>query len=447
MTRKHWPIMASFSLLGISGLLAGCSNATFGPQPATSQRSTVGQEDMGRWLNVTPFSHVSDPWRSNAARGGDFDGAYTRLVVLQEPTDPGNAIPSDLPYHDRTVLERYVLGKEFLMNLTVLVSAGDFKATVPLLTLEHISNGDVGEQWSRAPYSSYEAYPFFAVTAETATPIIETILRGSVAYTSHVAADALQIAIGAVKTVAPQATAVTALTKAGVKAKADAIDVTIGKLFGKGIVEDHKGARDLVNWSWRSGYKVTMYIPSTEDSFDTTDPAYGKHILGAWTITFDDPRPSLFSEWRVCHPMSTDGVRPVMVGAKENSGATAMSDGHLKCAGTMETAKNMAYADVRPSTVLDFPLAGGDKQIGRIGQFLSQQSWYTASIAKLGDKQLSARAAGDFCRQIANTIRTVGLNEVDAGIVVWAVMVGQENIPRVVDPKTGSSIDSLMGDA
>ncbi len=296
------------------------------------------------------------------------------------------------------------------MNLTVTVTAGDFTATVPLVSFDHKSNRDVGEQWVRSVFDNYEAYPFFVVDSESATPTIDSVVRGSAEYSSQVATDALQVAVSVAKEVSPQSAAVTALSKSALKSRATAIDTAVNKLFGTGISEDRKEAKDIVDWRWNSSFKIEFFMPYYSNTFET-DTASPVEV-GEWQIAFDDPRPSLFSDWRVCDQ------------SKAGDSST-----ESKCALKMEDAINNVYAEIKPSTVLDFQLVNADKKIGLISQYIAQQSWYTTSIKNLSKSPPAKSAVGDFCKQIAKTIKNVGLDEVDAGIVVWAFIYGQENLP------------------
>jgi len=434
-------------------LLSGCTSA--GPA-ATETAALVAQPgptgalpNAAGAILVTPFSPFDPEWAASSkrtppypdARGGLFADAYTRLVITSE-TAPGGTLDGTaidaLPYNDRGPVARFFVGKEFAINLTALVSAGSFKATVPLLTLDHKSNSSIGEQWSRTIYHTAASFPLFLVSAggQSSTPSLKVDLRGTVDYSSHLVASAVNAALTVAQDVSTESRVVTELSKASIQRQAQAVDAAIGKLLGIGIDEAHWYADEIRFWSWQKGATVSLYVPAGESSFDSA----GKRPVGKWRVTFAEPRPSIFVDWRICPDGGSHGTWQ----------AGGALDVYLRCAKDRPTAVNAVYRDVDNSAVLKTALADGDTTLGQIANYVAQQEWYKSAVVKLaalgapieaattGAARQAAIAAqltpsdttaAELCRQVRDSMTGVGLSTVDAGIVVWAVATGMPNLP------------------
>jgi hypothetical protein len=369
-------------------------------------------------INITPFTGLAEQWTPASAQGGIFADTYTRLIVTSETANGSGQGGAELPYIERWPIIRYLIGREFAMNLTASVTAGSFKATVPLLSLDHKSDSNVGEQWSRTVYHSAEAFPLFLVSAagDGAIPSIRAELKGSIDVSSRLAATGVQVALAVAEDVSPQSKVVTELSKSSVQKKATAVDAAIGKLFGRGIDEGHWSDQDIRYWQWQKGVQITFFIPASESGFDSP----GKLPVGAWTVTFDEPRPSLFVDWRICNPAAHAAL------TYDGSGLYAP----LRCARSRDEAIARIFKDVDAASVLKTSLTDGDNNLGQIQNYLSQQDWYKAAQPNLSDPAKAANAAPDFCLHIRNTIIAVGLSTTDANIVVWAVATAMPDLAK-----------------
>lgn len=348
------------------------------------------------------------------AQGGIFADAYTRLLITSDVGgQAGDA--EQLAYRDRGPLARFLVAKQAATNLTAAVSAGPFRATVPLITLDHRSDTRVGEQWARTIYHRANDFPLFLVGAggESSIPTIRISLTSSIEYNSRLIATAVDAALTIARDVAPEAAVVTELSKPSIQRQARAVDAAVSKLFGIDIEERHWQDDEIRFWNRRKGTTVSLRLPADENGYDTA----GARMVGQWRITFAEPRPSLFVDWHIC---------------PDRLAAGTTEDKMLRCTTDRENAIRAVYRDVDEAAVLRTPLTNGDNGLGQIGNYLAQQSWYKSAVLGLSGAQSSAAArpiATEFCRHIRDTIRGVGLSSVDSGIVVWAVVTGMPDLP------------------
>jgi hypothetical protein len=374
-------------------------------------------------LNLTPLSIYTDEWTSATPKGASFSDAYTRLVISSDlPADGTNQVKGSvapLPYAPRPWLLRALVGNEFSLNLTAKIAIGAFETTVPLATIGHQSNSD-GEQWSRVIHHSKANFPLFLVKADgsASIPTVKLSVNGSKSYSSRGAAAAVQVALGVARATSQPASVITSLTEQATKDRARAIDDAISKLFASGITEEHWTDRDLRLWSVGEdnrllGVRVDFRIPSDEQDWNSTPSP-----IGTWVISFDYPRPSIFSDWRVCG-----------------------HDNLPRCKATRETAEAGVHASLDASEVLNYSLANGSVGLGTIKAYLSQQDWYVSAQTALTNKVTANATASSLCRRIVNEIVGLGLNGFDARVVAWAVArgmplpIGVSTFPDVDDCK------------
>lgn len=385
-----------------ASLLAGCaglSTPEADRNPAVKVAGSIASP-----LNITPLSGFVDEWSSKSAAGGDFSGAYTRLMIFSDTVAGADGDTAELKYEKRSLLTRALFGKDFSINLTAYVSVGSYETTVPLATIGHQSNSD-GELWSRVIHHSKSDFPLFLVKNDgsASIPTVRVGVAGTKTYTSRGAATAVQAVLGIVRATSASSAVVTRLSEQSTKDRARAVDDAISKLFASGIAEDHWSDRDLRTWSVDKGRprgaSVDFRIPGDESDWNSTP-----HSVGRWTITFDFPRPSIFADWRIC---GDDNSMP-------------------RCAATREKAERKVHEDLDAGEVLNYALLNGANGLGTIRAILSQQDWYVAVQSALADKDKAkaSEAAGGMCRRIRNEITGLGLNGFDSEIVVWAVVHG-----------------------
>jgi hypothetical protein len=378
------------------------------------------------WVNLTPLSTVN--WGSQAIPNGRFSDAYTRLIITSKtPDNCGNdtacGSADNYPYKQRDFLERLFVGSQHTINLTAKIAVGSFSATVPLATIDHISNRNEGEGFSRTIYHQATQYPLFLIKGDGSNGVaaVQFEVKGSDAYQSSAAATTLQIAQQITTAVAPQAAVLTALTAQSNKNLAAAIDKAVSQLFGTQISEQHVIDEDMTKWG--TGVKATFALPRKEGDWDkVSDYA----TVGTWTVTFENPRPSIFSDAQIC-------ADP----AHEETG------GPKRCFATFTETQNFAEktAALKPADILRFPLLNGANGVGTIGAYLKQQEWWDKSLKAFPtDKAPPADMAPAFCRAIKDAIAGLQLNYVDGGIVTAAVLA-TAGLPS----KTMEALQSVSG--
>ncbi len=353
--------------------------------------------------DVTPLTVFEDLDLDDAkANGGRFSNTYTRILITSETYNNQTGTAEDtLKYTPSNAVARFLVGKKYDLNLSAKVKVGDYEATIPLLTLSQSSNRD-GEQWARSIRHKLLNFPLFLVRddGEASVPDIRLNFSGSKEYTSNMAGSALQIAVAGIQQVAPEAAVLTKLTAQTSKDKARAIDDAIGKLFSSGIQEEHVAHREMRKWRHAGGIKLTLQIPQTDKAW--SEP-YAE--VGTWTITFDDPRPSIFSDWRVCD--------------------TAKDE--LRCRANRPDALKAVHKSLKDNVgqVLGYPLVKETNGLGTVRAYIVQQSWYTAALSAFnGDQAADVKTAEDLCRNALASITGLGLNGDDANIVVYAMIEG-----------------------
>ena len=393
-------------------------------------------------INLTPYTTYTDNWsldgngldnKNIKQLGGNFSDSYTRLIITSKLDADGNKNSEDkiaeYPYKPRNGLMRWLYGKEFSINFTAKVAVDALEETIPLVTVGHESNSG-GEKWSRIVSHADRNHPLFLVkgNGNGAIPKITVTMHGSTSYASRGAASALQVVVGAINAVSPNAPVITTLSSQASKDRASALDNAISKLFSTDVKEEHTTTPDFRLWNEENkqpnGIKVTLNIPADESWSDSEKEAKAQHEknqIGIWTITFDYPRPSIFSDWRICDK----------------------TDDKTRCKTTKEEAKQHIMKELNPSEILNYNLLNDGQKLNTIRTFLAQQEWFAHAQTKLvaakakesGDanaKQNTTQpkdspvksAAIQMCRNIRNSITGLNLNGFDADIVVWAMLKG-----------------------
>jgi len=379
-------------------LLAGCAKKvrSLPPPPTSPPRGGVGSAPKA--IDITPLSRYQDEWGAAQAGGYDFADAYTRLVIYSDVAEDKPNVDEKLGYESRHWLSRALVDKDYALNLTVKVIAGAFEATVPLATVS-LQSGSKGEKWARTIRHDRQSFPLFLVPSSggAATPTLGFAVSGDRSYESRAAAAALQVALGIAKLADPEAPVVTTLTEKKSREQARAVDDAISQLFSSGLSEEHWTDRDLRLWSVDGrrprGVKVTFRIPTDSNDWNSSAAE-----VGTWTVSFDFPRPSVFSDWRICGPV-----------------------GLPRCAASRAEAEANALRELDPSQVLNTSIAPGEQGLGSIRAFIAQKDWYTAAQVALATPGKQNGAASTLCRTLSNEVTRLGLNGLDAAIVVWAV--------------------------
>lgn len=406
--------------------LSGCATGT-APQYAV-QKSLPEQDKLPpvpaeqpkeqpagstKFLSITPLSIYTDEWKSGTPSGGSFSDVYTRVIIQSNVFSdkafsmegkPTGSAPGEisLPYKPRYWLTRAVVGKEFSINLTAKVLVGSLEQTVPLVTIGHSSNSD-GEKWTRSIHHDISNFPLFLVKSDgsATVPRIQFSVMAANSYASRGAAAALGVAVQIAKTMSSPPTVVTRLTSESTKNEAQALDNAISKLFGSTLTEEHWTDRDLKSWSMNqqqpTGALIQFSIPESESDFESSPIPVGK-----WRITFDNPRPSIFVDWRVC--------------------ANTLP----RCKDTLAAAKEAVISDISVGEVLNYKLVPSNPELATIRAYLGGLDWYNTAMTSFATQSGSVLnvTATAFCRRVVNEITGLGLNGFDASAVLWAVYKG-----------------------
>ncbi|WP_139140539.1 hypothetical protein [Variovorax boronicumulans] len=371
-------------------------------------------------MDLTPLSTYEDHWDERKGEGHNFSGSYTRLVIRSEvlanatTNEAGTSTQADgrqpLDYNSRSWPARALIGKEFSANFSAAVRVGSFDQVVPLLTIGHQSNSS-GEKWTRQVYHDALNFPLFLVKRDGSASIPQIYFQVKLdkTYASRGAAAALGIAVQVAKALVNPPLVMTRLTTESAKNEARALDFAISQLFSNSITEEHWTDRDLRLWrpakAGSSGVVVQFNMPANED--DYKNPIR----VGKWRITFEEPRPSIFSDWRVC----TDGVV-------------------MRCESSMPEAKAAVVAEVSAGEILNYKLIPSSPETSSIESYLGSRPWYTTSLVAIsrgkGDDQKAALSS--FCNNIINEITRLELSAFDAQAVLWAIYKGSPDaIPEL----------------
>lgn len=401
-------------------------------QSVNGENSVPDIKNKDPFAQLTPFSTYADEWKGSTANGGEFSGTYTRVQIFSDVFSDatidsnGNLIKSQgavsWPYEGRYWLNRALMGKDFSINLTAKIKVGVFESTVPLATIGHQSNSE-GEHWSRTIHHDSTNFPLFLVKNDGSTPApqIQISVKAANNYASRGAAAAVGVAIQVAKAIASPPSVITRLTAETTKSNAQVLDNAISKLFGDGLSEEHWTDRDLRMWSTRedgsgpAGVTVQFEIPSDEKNYKSTPLPVGR-----WRITFDYPRPSIFSDWRICPRPIND--KKEMPRCKYNVTA---ANGTVTATGA-DLARAAVISEVKTGEVLNYKLLASSGELSTIRAYFLQLNWYATALSAFAtaNNNTAKEAAPDFCKSVTNEIIGLGLNAFDASIVLRAVYEG-----------------------
>ena len=390
------------------------------PTPAPPSPSLASTQTPQ--IDVTPITAYKN---TNNQDGIDipFSDAYTRIVITsvtsEGPRSDGSSRQGEVQtmgYQERGWLERYVMGKKYDLNLTAKIRIGAYEETIPLTTLSHTSNRE-GESWGRNISHELSGFPWFLVKPGDAAsvPNVSVEFTGSETYQSGVAATTLQAALSGIRAVAPEVTVVTTLSNAGTKDKANAIDAAISKIFSNSISERHVSDRELEKWRTSGGMEITVNAPRKDADWNGS---LGR--LGVWTIAFELPRVSVFSDERLCP-----------------SGSSKL----LHCVNSLKTGQDEVWKKANATSILAYPLIKNAGNSTTIKTYLLQQPWFGTIQAGFSGNQASDQwLAEGLCMTVRDSITGLGLNSNDAELIKWAMIVGMQH-PKAISDKawTGSS--------
>ena len=223
------------------------------------------------------------------------------------------------------------------------------------------------------------------------TATIQAKAKATEEQKSSVAGMALKVTQEAIKLTSLTSKVLTQLTASSVQSEAQALDQAVSQLFGISVGETQ--TIDIQSKHWKpDGVSVTFQVPKNSDIV-ANDADFVS--VGGWKIGFEAPRPSIFAE-----------VTCPDTGCRDEDYARA---------------RGLANS----SEILAFDLVVIPEKAGKLGSYLRQKDWYTASLnsfaAAVGNQQALTNAVLSFCNRIRQEAVDLKLSNLDASLVVKAV--------------------------
>ncbi|MFC3652285.1 hypothetical protein ACFONN_12085 [Dyella humi] len=315
-------------------------------------------------------------------------------------------------YQDRGAWSRFFSPKHTSINFSVKVFDGPFIATIPLMTVDHVSNTSDGEGFQRVVTHQVETYPLFLIKEDGSNSKFSSqfVLKGATQYQGPVSG-AISAAQTAIKLVAPHSAVLTTLTEQTVKDASSALDSVLARLLSTSIDEEHSVDEDVgLLAPGKKGITVTLQIPTPEHEGEWDAPS---GVVGSWTLRFAAPRPSVFSDVEICMPSNN----------APNQASSANQQPLRSCQKSFDDAATFArtQAEKSPAAILQFQLISNAENMGSVSSFLKQQAWYGTSQKVLLAAKPKPEDVASFCESIKQAMIGIGLNDVDAGIVSHAM--------------------------
>jgi hypothetical protein len=414
--------------MGIGGIasIPGCASSPpdLSANEPTSCKTSGDTSHGGCLIQITPLSSLKTSFDDpNEA----YSNLYTRILVngrgtrdrdVEAPSSTTTGIDSRYDYRDRGALLRELWGTHYSINLTAYLTIGAYKATVPLVTIDHVSDRNSGEKFQRVVAHTVQNFPLVLIKGDgsNAVATVKFVVKASDDPQSNVAALAIQAAEGVAKAVAPESTVVTTLSSQASRDKATALDNAINTLMSKQLDEEQLIDNDVRRWG--RGVLISFRIPppNSESSWSHSE---NFRTVGSWRVQFEDPRPSIFSDIQICFKHVDD--------ASDTTQPSNKKVDQAYCRSTVADASDAAQKDAagRPEQVLAFSLVNGSQNLGSVLTYLKQQSFWDASNktfnALRGEEAPKSDDVSSFCRSVKSTLANIGLNAVDGGIVTAAV--------------------------
>lgn len=369
-----------------------------GAPPAPKEKSPEGTS-----LNLTPYIGVTDQLAGQMA--GMPNDTYVRLTVRGfSPTGAtlGTGTQEDRKYETRGWLARYLFGIAYGVHLNAKITVTPdpkIETTIPLVSLTHDSNTDVGEVWYTSLLDSDQPLPYFRVRSSTKLSAAFEFKRSS-DVSSVAIKTAMSVIREAANAIAPGSNVVTHLSKEAVKQRTDVYDKALGKLFSTSITEHRTSAAPSRSWAPGKGYSVSLRMPATENSL------VPHHPVGTWEITLTEPVVSVYI--------------PEEIRADQ----------------TRNQAEAAVMRAVKPNEILNYKVS---EQVSVYG-YLASQDWFTSAVATIAaDGEGAGDAAGQLCQKVVGSLDGLLLNDLDARLGLWAVTQGMAMPSKVVDTMSTSA--------
>lgn len=375
------------------------------------------------------FEEISAKWREVGGAGRNYLDSYTSLIISSNLDDynPSNKTSShsgsgnndrslyQRDYESRTWFSRLFVDKITSSTLTMEVSTPDYSTTVPLVILEYSSTRENGDQWYRMLAVRREAFPLFLVKQNGQNSKVGLKFNVHKSHESNSnAGQLLKTTLNTLETVTPSLTVVTTLNKHFTESSKEAIDKSLSANFSKSLQEDL--IRDISLLEIEPGSNIQVTFKDTLSDSIFVDGDLKKYAR--WRVTFDYPRPSVFSAFRICTAFFENNDKSHEYATTDNG-----------CKESKKEAISSVLDTVSGPEILDFSLVFGsddEQKFGTIGSYLRQQSWFSDYISSGTNLEDFTPVANKLCRSIKNAMIGVNLNSLDAELVVWAV---KKNMP------------------
>jgi len=105
-----------------------------------------------------------------------------------------------------------------------------------------------------------------------------------------------------------------------------------------------------------------------------------------------------------------------------------------RCKSDYATAEQAAYATKNAANILRYPLIKTSSGVITIRKWILQEDWYTSAQSSfISDARSDKLTANALCLTTAEKVTELGLNDIDAALVTWAMMKGLPPA-RAMDP-------------
>jgi hypothetical protein len=308
--KKGFGVVLFLGLLSL-GACTGGSGTLVQPDPSSAETSPPQNEtntQQLQYIDVTPYLNFESYWPvtknesdSEKANRTVLQGAYMRLFAVggmgHDKTE-GQARPNPFAYEGRkrNLLERLIHGESKSAVLVANVSIRNpnsqinHQTTMPLLTITHDSNSEVGEVFLTDVTDSLIDTPYFKV-GPNSTISTQFEIKTSKTITSKVVRLVLESINTLASVASPTSSLVTELNKDSVNNRAGRVDDVIGRLFSETVSETIRSERTINDWKPGSFFQV--YLDNImREMFDSKQV----NRLGTWRVQLARPRPSMFSD-------------------------------------------------------------------------------------------------------------------------------------------------------
>jgi hypothetical protein len=347
-------------------------------------------------LNVNSISEKEEKEGSSGAEKKKSvfrptSGYYARVVGWWTPNSldntgklrPVGITAADYDNEQRNFLERLLWaensGFSLVANIEVL-SRLNYKTPIPLYSATH-SSGKDGENFD-VDLKDIWFSPLIRVTADTRLSTQVTAQYKREIKTGAISA-ALRVARVAADQLAPAGKLLTALNQDQSMKEAKVWDEAIGQMLGSSASERRGGTTLIESWKPGDSVVVSLLAPGGSGAL------MPERFLGSWLFKLEKPRMSLFS----------------------SAPCLDMANIEDKCATDVTKA-------VSPAQVLNETVGADTSLIAA----LRKKDWYSPALVSLNAKK---DGVGQFCQQVIQAADDLGLNGIDAKLLLWAIQTGE----------------------